>query len=548
MNYFCFILIIVTAVSNLKAQVTLPPIVPPFDVNVNGTPALGHLFTTAINMLGATSSWPSTLLLMDENGDLIYYLPVTNASSAPYPRKAVGDFKLHVDGRMSFTDALFGVDSSIYIMDSTFQVIDTLRCTPGYKLDGHDFQITNDGHYHLLALEERIMDASALTTESGQVGDVNCTVTGHIIQEFDANKNLVREWKSLDHFALTDTYEYYFLDSSNLEHVHINSLFVDYEGNYIISSRSLNEITRINRLTGQIIWRLGGINNEFTLLGDTLLFTAQHDAQYYSDGTVVFFDNATYSYPDLESRILVYQMDTVAMTVTPNLNFKNPLNLTSNFMGNAQTLDSNHFILSWGGGYDYNLGISIQEFDGSGHEIFEVDFEPGFAPYRAVKSILPWTINRPKLVCDGVNMTLSTFQSHATYYWNTGDTTSTITISALGSYQVWTDAGQGFLSSEIYEVTDLNDLCQLSVGLSEIQTQDLSIFPNPTQDVLKIKTTTFENVTYTLYDPQGKLVLQDKLSGEITRIKVNRLAPGGYTLVLKNETQNLRTFKVVKTN
>ena len=72
------------------------------------------------------------------------------------------------------------------------------------------------------------------------------------------------------------------------------------------------------------------------------------------------------------------------------------------------------------------------------------------------------------------------------------------------------------------------------------------IFPNPTEDVLNIKTSMFENVTYTLYDGLGKLVMQDKLSAEQTPIQVSQLAPGSYFLTLNNETQNLKTFKLIK--
>ena len=61
---------------------------------------------------------------------------------------------------------------------------------------------------------------------------------------------------------------------------------------------------------------------------------------------------------------------------------------------------------------------------------------------------------------------------------------------------------------------------------------EASIFPNPTEDVLNIRTSTFENVTYTLYDAQGKIVLQDVLSAEQTPIQVSHLAPGGYSLEL----------------
>ena len=74
------------------------------------------------------------------------------------------------------------------------------------------------------------------------------------------------------------------------------------------------------------------------------------------------------------------------------------------------------------------------------------------------------------------------------------------------------------------------------------------IYPNPTEDVLNIRTSTFENVTYTLYDVQGKLVMQDILSAEQTPIQVSQLPPGAYSLTLNNEAQNLKTFKLVKTH
>ena len=91
-----------------------------------------------------------------------------------------------------------------------------------------------------------------------------------------------------------------------------------------------------------------------------------------------------------------------------------------------------------------------------------------------------------------------------------------------------------------------------------------TIFPNPTQDVLNIKTSVFENVTYTLYDAQGKLVLQNILSAEQTPIQVSQLAPGAYSLELIFEEGNKgslswtpqsiaegskrKTFKLVKSH
>lgn len=76
---------------------------------------------------------------------------------------------------------------------------------------------------------------------------------------------------------------------------------------------------------------------------------------------------------------------------------------------------------------------------------------------------------------------------------------------------------------------------------------EASIFPNPTEDILNIKTSKFENVQYKLYDANGKLVLEDKLSSEQTPIQVSQLAPGNYSLTLIDDSKNLKIFKLVKT-
>ena len=87
------------------------------------------------------------------------------------------------------------------------------------------------------------------------------------------------------------------------------------------------------------------------------------------------------------------------------------------------------------------------------------------------------------------------------------------------------------------------------VGLEDHSpSYEATIFPNPTSEVLNIRTSTFANVTYTLYDAQGKLVMQNILSAEQTPIQVSQLAPGSYSLTLHNQTQNLKTFKLIKTH
>jgi len=77
---------------------------------------------------------------------------------------------------------------------------------------------------------------------------------------------------------------------------------------------------------------------------------------------------------------------------------------------------------------------------------------------------------------------------------------------------------------------------------------DVTIFPNPTQDLLTIRTKLFEQVLCQFYDAQGKLVLQKILTSEQTAIPVSQLTPGNYSLTLNNGTQIVTTIKLIKTH
>jgi hypothetical protein len=83
---------------------------------------------------------------------------------------------------------------------------------------------------------------------------------------------------------------------------------------------------------------------------------------------------------------------------------------------------------------------------------------------------------------------------------------------------------------------------------------EATILHNPTSEVLNIRTSTIENVIYTLYDAKGRLVMQDKLSTAQTPIQVSQLAPVVYSIELIFEDGNKgllnlskrRTIKLIK--
>ncbi len=76
-----------------------------------------------------------------------------------------------------------------------------------------------------------------------------------------------------------------------------------------------------------------------------------------------------------------------------------------------------------------------------------------------------------------------------------------------------------------------------------------SVFPNPTSEMLNIRATSFEGVSYELYDAKGSLIRTAPLSGELTTVPASSLAPGSYSVRLKQaDGQPLKSFQLIKHN
>ena len=131
-------------------------------------------------------------------------------------------------------------------------------------------------------------------------------------------------------------------------------------------------------------------------------------------------------------------------------------------------------------------------------------------------------------------------------------------VSTQGNSYSNASANINFTIGEVVINTGANGSNELTQGFHQtnwnfVGLQDHSpsfkatIFPNPTSEVLNIRTSAFENVTYALYDTKGKLILHNKLSAEQTPIQVSQLAAGSYSIILNKHTRNLKTFKLIKT-
>lgn len=305
------------------------------------------------------------LMILDNSGTPIFYRRM---------RGNCADFKLQSNGLLTYFDESADY---FYAMDSSYAVVDSFRCGNGYTTDTHELRIQENGHVLLMAYDRQQVDMSTIT--SG--GDREATVIGLIIQELDREKNVVFQWRSWDHFQITDaTHED--LTEADIDYVHGNAIELDHDGNLLISSRNMDEITKINRETGEIVWRLGGKNNQFTFINDSLGFSRQHAIRRLPNGNITLFDNGNFHSPPF-SRAAEYELDERQKTATLVWQFRNTPDVFGSAMGYVQRLDNGNTLIGWGA-----ANPTVTEVRPDGAKVFELTFAPGIFSYRAYR--FPW--------------------------------------------------------------------------------------------------------------------------------------------------------------
>ncbi|MEM7104142.1 MAG: arylsulfotransferase family protein [Bacteroidota bacterium] len=281
------------------------------------------------------------------------------------------------------------------VMDSAYQFVDTLQMQNGLTTDTHELILKSNGSFYGISYDQEIIDMSQLVPG----GNPQANVTGVVIQEVDPNNNVLFEWRSWDHFDIMDAVhngtDSINFTAQNVSYVHCNSIEIDPNGDLIISNRNMNEVTKISRTTGDIIWRMGGKNNQFTFIDDFPYgFTAQHDARLRPNGNLTLFDNG-YFHQAPETRVVEYELDEVNLTATLVREIVSPIGVPSIRTGNAQSLPNGNLFIGWGRP-DASGTFIAAEYDQNDNIVFQLTTLQGGGfgySYRAFK--YPW---RPEVV------------------------------------------------------------------------------------------------------------------------------------------------------
>lgn len=277
----------------------------------------------------------------------------------------------------------------------------------GLKGDSHEFRITPQGTALITIYYKHEADCTDLSLGK------KCWIQDGLFQEIDIETNeLLFEWRATDHIRMTDVFSSPSMKDGHgkskddaFDFFHINSVDKTNEGDYIISARYMHAVVCISGTTGDILWQLGGKNNDFKGIGGALNFAWQHHVTWQGNNTLSLFDNHANSVlhaPSKHSKGMVIHLDLVNKTATLLGKYIHPDKILNVSQGSVQLIpETGNVLVGFGNSPTYveylPNGTVLCAAHFAPHLVFElIDF--GFVKsYRVFKHT--W-VGRPKTVPD----------------------------------------------------------------------------------------------------------------------------------------------------
>jgi len=197
------------------------------------------------------------------------------------------------------------------------------------------------------------------------------------------------------------------------DQLHANSVAWTPDGHVLVSLRHLSQIIKINRKTGAIMWKLGGIDSDFSFEGDDPGPSWQHDARLHAGGILTVFDNGSERRPPW-SRAVEYELDQKKMVAKKIWEYRDNPDRFGVAMGGFDYLENGNLVVNFAG-VEPDTNPFYTEVTRRGEKVLELSVEPGMA-YRAMK--YPWwgvPSTRPQLVMDEKNASLHFSWNGATH-------------------------------------------------------------------------------------------------------------------------------------
>jgi hypothetical protein len=315
-------------------------------------------------------------MILDNSGQLVWFHPMQNEDENAM------DFKVQRYRGEPVLTYYRGVGTSYgrgeyVILDGSYREVTRVRAGNGFLGDHHEFLITPQDTALFTVYNPVRWDLSPVG------GSTSGVVIDGIAQEVDIGTGeILFEWHSLDHVGLEESYSKPSEGSTGpFDYFHINSIDIDHDGNLLVSARRTFTVYKLDRRTGEIIWRLGGKYSDFEMTpGSRSRY--QHDARRQPDGTITVFDNGGVHKND-QSYGVVLELDMDEMAAAVARKYAHPDKRLAATQGNVQALPNGNVFIGWGSEPVFS------EFSGDGELLFSANFPPEVESYRAFR--FPWS-------------------------------------------------------------------------------------------------------------------------------------------------------------
>ena len=385
------------SLAGTNANADLPPDFPGLTVTTYNTNAVGNGYIF-LEVTDNSTNGGYYVMMLKNDGTPVWYQSVTNYT---YDFKPLPNGYLHYANIYHTHSWTGGGDCTHQILDDGYNLEETIAAGNGYVADSHDIQLLPNGHVLLEGYYLTRMDVSKYVVG----GYPNALVAGCIIQELDQQRDVVFQWRSWDHFTIPT----YFpptaftnpaAKSPVIDAFHINTVVMDTDGNLLVSNFGM-DVWKINRQTGQMMWRLGGPANQFSFVGvspqQALLSFSGHTLSRLDNGDILIYCNAD-QLATRPSKVYEYKLDETNKIATLVWSYAPPTNYYAWHYGSAQRLPNGNTFIGWGGA-DMMPGIggvtnqwipACTEVTPDGTVVFQMQFNnPKMDSYRAFRFVYP---------------------------------------------------------------------------------------------------------------------------------------------------------------
>lgn len=226
--------------------------------------------------------------------------------------------------------------------------------TRGSIIDGHEFLERGNGN----VLVDSYVPETADLRRYG--GPRRAAIVLAEVQELDPRGRVLWRWNSRGKVALSETGRWWRNVLSNprrrlqgraaFDPLHINSIEPRGSEEVVISTRHTDAVYGIDRASGEIRWKLGGLQTgkSLRIVGDpaSKLLGGQHDARIGADGRLSIYDNGKDR--PRRPRVVFYRLELEQGRARYLGQLNDAAVKTSHCCGSARQLPGGGWLVSWG--------------------------------------------------------------------------------------------------------------------------------------------------------------------------------------------------------